>query len=287
MDEIENTEFNIITKDDGIAAYIASAKKYPLLSREDERNVAIKAAAGDKAAAQTLVKSNLLLVVKIAHEYRSVFNNLSDLLQEGNIGLLKSVDKYDVSKGFRFSTYSGWWIRSLMLRYIFNNSHMIKPGSTNEQKKLFYNLRKEQKRLESIGIDADAATIAKNLDVSEEDVVEMDCRLHHDVYLDAPVSQDNDVDTFCDLMASPNEQPDVAIEKYDFNKQLRVKLDDFAGKLKNERQKYIFHNRIIADEPETLQSIGDKYFLSKERARQIESDILIKLKKHLNSFVNA
>lgn len=282
IDDIQNYD---------ISAYIASAKKFPLLSREDEKELAIKAIAGDKKASNKLVESNLLLVVKIAHEYRSIFNNLNDLIQEGNIGLLRSVKKYDPERGYRFSTYAGWWIRSMMLRYIFNNSHMIKPGTTNEHKKLFYNLRKEQKRLESIGIIADAATVAFNLDVSEEDVVEMDARLRNDIYLDSPVlyadNDDSNMSLIDCMMAPMDKQPDIAIESDEYNGMLREKLDSFAKKLKNDRHREIFYKRIIADEPETLEAIGKRNFITKERTRQIESDILAKLKKYLQNIINS
>ena len=229
------------------------------------------------------------MVVKIAHEYRSIFNNLNDLIQEGNVGLLRSISKYDPERGYRFSTYAGWWIRSMMLRYIFNNSHMIKPGTTNEQKKLFYNLRKEQRRLEDLGIDADAATIAQNLDVSVEDVIEMDGRLRNDLYLDSPVSQDDDEDnrkTLSEIISSsPEEQPDVAVETNNFRSMLRAKLDTFACKLKSDRHRAIFYKRIVAEEPLTLQELGDSFGITKERTRQIEEEIIGRLKKYLKSFV--
>jgi len=274
-----------------VSIYVANAKKFPLLSREEERVIAVKALAGDKEAGQKLVQSNLLLVVKIAHEYRSIFNNLNDLIQEGNVGLLRSVDKYDPERGYRFSTYAGWWIRSMQLRYIFNNSHMIKPGTTNEQKKLFYNLRKEQRRLEDIGVDADAATIAANLDVSEADVIEMDCRLRNDIYLDSPVSReinDDNKKTISECIASSiDEQPDIVVENDNFRRVLREKLDAFAKKLKSDRHREIFYKRIVAvDEPLTLQQLGDSFGITKERTRQIEEEMLTRLRKYLKSCIS-
>ena len=286
--EVKGTNISVDSPNYNIAIYVSNAKKFPILSREDELVVANKVLTGDKTAAKTLVQSNLLLVVKIAHEYRSIFNNLNDLIQEGNVGLLRSVDKYDPARGYRFSTYAGWWIRSMMLRYIFNNSHMIKPGTTNEQKKLFYNLRKEQKRLESIGIVADAATVAQNLDVSEEDVIEMDGRLRNDIYLDSPVLSNGDDEgnrTLSESIASPrNEQPDTMAEDDDFRNMLRNKLDAFAKKLKTDRHREIFYKRIIAEDPLTLQELGDGFGITKERTRQIEEEMLDKLRKHLKSF---
>jgi len=294
MDEYEletsEVDINVDRQNYNVAVYVANAKKFPILTRADEKAIAIKALAGDRAAAKKLVESNLLLVVKIAHEYRSIFNNLNDLIQEGNVGLLRSVDKYDPERGYRFSTYAGWWIRSMMLRYIFNNSHMIKPGTTNEQKKLFYNLRKEQRRLEDMGIDADAATIAQNLDVSEEDVIEMDGRLRNDIYLDSPVSQDDDDGnrkTLAECISSSiEEQPDMIAENSNFRTMLRRKLDVFAAKLKTDRHRDIFYKRIIADEPLTLQELGNSFGITKERTRQIEEEITGRLKKYLKSCIS-
>ena len=288
--EKNDADINLDRQNYNVAIYVANAKKFPLLSREEERAIAVQALTGHKPSAQKLVESNLLLVVKIAHEYRSIFNNLNDLIQEGNVGLLRSVDKYDPERGYRFSTYAGWWIRSMMLRYIFNNSHMIKPGTTNEQKKLFYNLRKEQRRLEDMGVDADAATIAANLDVSEEDVIEMDGRLRNDIYLDSPVSQDDDDDNRKTLSecisSSADEQPDMVVENNNFRSMLRAKLDAFAKKLKSDRHREIFYKRIVADEPLTLQELGDSFGITKERTRQIEEEITARLKKYLKSCIS-
>jgi RNA polymerase sigma-32 factor len=290
MEEIIEQSHSVNFDYSDVGYYVSQARKHSILSREDEKEIAIKALAGDRIAAQKIVESNLLLVVKIAHEYRSIFNNLNDLIQEGNIGLLRSVNKYDPERGYRFSTYAGWWIRSMMLRYIFNNSHMIKPGTTNEQKKLFYNLRKEQRRLGEMGIDADAATVAQNLDVSEEDVIEMDCRLRNDIYLDSPVSQDDDdgdKKTLAEcISSSADSQPDVVAEKNDFRSMLRRKLDIFAAKLKTDRHREIFYKRIVADEPQTLQELGDGFGITKERTRQIEEEITARLKKYLKNCIS-
>lgn len=272
-----------------LSSYINQAKKYKLLTREEEYEIAIKIKGGDKKARDLLINSNLLLVIKIANEYSKVFFHLMDLIQEGNTGLLRSIEKYDPDRGYRFNTYAGWWIRSMILRYMFNNSHMIKPATTNEQKKLFYNLRKEQKRLESLGIDADSAVIAQNLNVSEDDVVEMDARLQNDLYLDSPIDSDEDTrgnKTFCDCLMSPEEeQPDKKVESNNYNIVLRNRLDKFALKLKTDRHREIFYSRIIAQEPLTLQQLGDKFGLTKERIRQQEEIIKDKLKFYLKKAI--
>jgi RNA polymerase sigma-32 factor len=276
---------------DDIKNYINGAKKCQLLSRKDEQEIAMKAIVGDRKSINKLIEANLLLVVKIAHEYNNIFNNIDDLIQEGNVGICRAVAKYDPSFGYRFSTYASYWIKSMMLRYIFNNRNMIKGGTTNEHKKLFYNLRKEQRRLSMLGIDADVATIAKSLDVSEKSVVEMDRRLHSDIYLDAPVmyadGDDSNV-SFSDCMMAPIEKrPDIETENDDYNDMIRGKLNTFGNDLKNDRQREIFYKRIINDEPMTLQEIGDKYKISRERSRQIEKQIKIKLKQYLTAIIEA
>ncbi len=283
-----NTNFST----DQLTNYINQIKKYPILSREEETRIAILAKNSDFAARDKLICSNLMLIVKIAHEYKGIFGNIMDLIQEGGVGISIAVSKYDPSRGYRFSTYAGWWIRSMILRYMFNNSHMIKPGTTNEHKKLFYNLRKEQKRLDMLGLDSDAATIAKNLDVSEQGVIDMDARLRNDLYLDSSAPHDDSDDSNMSLMdcvAAPIEhRPDVELESDEYNEMLREKLDSFAKKLKNDRHRDIFYKRIIAgDDALTLQEIGDSYQISKERVRQQEEEILIKLKKYLRNIINS
>ncbi|ERE48555.1 putative RNA polymerase sigma-32 factor [Cricetulus griseus] len=166
---------------------------------------------------------------------------------------------------------------------------MIKPGTTNEQKKLFYNLRKEQRRLEEMGITADAATIAQNLDVSEEDVIEMDGRLRNDICLDGYISQNDDDErkplSEC-ISSSIEEQPDIVAENKNYHDMIRNKLSIFAMKLKSDRQRDILYKRIIADEPLTLQELGDSFHITKERTRQIEEEIVVRLKKYLRGCID-
>lgn len=284
---LSHNKVPLYNEEKGLIHFISNVKKYyPVLSREEELETAELAKNGNEKARNKLICSNLLLVIKIANEYSGVFSNASDLFQEGCIGASIAADKYDPTLKYRFSTYAGWWIRASMLRYMFKNSHMLKLGSSNEQKKLFYNLRKEQNRLESMGISADADIVAHNLGVSEKDVIEMDCRLKEDVYLDNAIQGEDDDNqkTLVEYITSPDEQPDAVVEKNEFSITLHSKLDLFANKLKNDKYKYIFYNRISNDEPVTLQCIGNKLGLSRERVRQIELDIIMKLRKHLKGF---
>lgn len=270
--------------------FIKTIKTYPILSREEEKEIFVKAKLGDMVSRDKLINSNLLLIVQIAYEYQKCFQNIMDLVQEGSIGALRAFAKFDPDKGYRFTTYLGWWARAMILKYIFDNSHMIKPGTSNEQKKLFYNLRKEQKRLEYLGIEADAATIAKNLDVSEEDVIDMDTRLCNDIYLsakNAKTESEFEV-SIIDTIASPSEQrPDNSVENNEFRHILRNELDNFALKLKNDRSKFIFYKRIVAEDPLTLQSMANDFGLTRERVRQVEEGIIVNLKKYLHNFNEA
>lgn len=274
-----------------LSAYVARVKRHPLLTKEQENEIARRAIAGDKKAGNKLVESNLRLVIKIAHTYKGTIDNLNDLIQEGNVGLVEAVSRFDPDRGYRFTTYAGYWIHSMMLRHIFNNSHMIKPGTTNDQRKLFYNLRKEQQKLSDLGIDADPALIAKNLNVSEEDVVEMDVRLKGDIYLDAPLgghsSNMNNEKTACDfLCTTPDSQPDNVSEATSFKVALQESLNKFAAKLEDAREKAIYFERLMAETPLTLEQIGDKFSLTKERIRQIEARLILSLKNHLKELAH-
>lgn len=285
----ETAKNNKLNIRDDLSFYIKSIKKYPILSRDDELVVAIKAKSGDKDAMKKLVQSNLLLVVKIAKQYSNIFTSINELIQEGSVGLLRAVEKFDPSRGFRFTTFAAWWCKSMILRYIFNNSHMIKPGTTNEQKKLFYNLRKEQRRLEALGIVPDPITVAKNLEVSIDNVIEMDGRLRSDIYLDATFTQeeagneDNEKSYYEYLASDKEQQADNLLEKYNFNHIISEKLKNFGITLKG-KDKDIFYNRLMTDAPETLQAIGDRAGLSKERIRQCEEALLLRLRKYLKEY---
>lgn len=270
-----------------IQTYIGDVKRFPILSRDEEKEVAIRAIGGDKEASNKLIQSNLLLIVKIANEYGGIFDNLNDLIQEGSLGALRALSKFDPNKGIRFSSYAIWYARAMMLKYMFNNSHMIKPGTTPNQRRLFYRLRKEQSRLKALGIEADSSVIAKNLDVDENEVIDVDSRLHRDVFIDAPViDEDGTADgVIGDFIAMPTDnQPDSLVESQDFRTELRICLGKFATKLKSDKYREIYFKRIAADEPETFQALADRLGISRQRVEQLEKVILISLKKYLERY---
>jgi RNA polymerase sigma-32 factor len=270
---------------DPMALYIKEIKRYPLLSREDEHELAVKfLESGDVVAARRLVTSNLRLVVKIAHEYRRAHRNLLDLIQEGNVGLVQAVKKYDPYRGVKLSSYAAWWIRAYILKFILANWRLVKIGTTQAQRKLFFNLRKERDKLEAMGIDASSEALAKALDVPEREVIDMEKRLAAgDLSLDAPIGHDDDDGrTHMDNMATGTMQPDAEVEGAEFRGLLRAKLETFAATLTG-RERTLFDERLLNDQPKTLQEIGDRYGISRERARQLEARLLGRLKIYLRA----
>jgi RNA polymerase sigma-32 factor len=275
-----------LARRDPLAAYMAETRRYPLLTPEEEHELAVRLVEHqDSAAARRLVEANLRLVVKIAYEYRRAHKNLLDLVQEGNIGLIQAVSKFDPYRGVKLSSYAAFWIRAYILKFILNNWRLVKIGTTQAQRKLFFNLRKEREKLEQLGFQPTTALLAEKLDVAEKEVIEMERRLAApEASLDAPVgtSDDGAERTRLDYMPSEEDRPDRAVANSEFSKMLRDKLEQFANTLEG-REQTIFRERWLTDEPKTLQEIGDQYHVSRERARQLEKRMLDRLKKFLEA----
>ena len=271
---------------DPLQLYIQDIRRYPLLSREEEHALAKHfVETGDVEAARRLVTSNLRLVVKIAHEYRRAHRNLLDLIQEGNVGLVQAVKKYDPYRGVKLSSYAAWWIRAYMLKFILSNWRLVKIGTTQAQRKLFFNLKKEKDKLEQMGFDSSSKALAEALNVPEREVIDMEKRLGQgEMSLDAPLGKDDDGGrSHLDLLESAGEtRPDVRAEGDEFRDLLRAKLEEFAKTLRG-RELTIFQERLLTDEPKTLQEIGESYGISRERARQLEKRLTEKLKKYLTA----
>ncbi len=265
---------------DPLKQYLTEISRYPLLSRTEEKALAEKVFHHkDREAARKLVVSNLKLVVKIALGYYNTYMNVRDLIQEGNIGLMQAVKKYNPYKGTKFSTYASFWIRAYMLKFIRNNWSLVKVGTTENQKKLFYGLEKEKRRLEAKGILPVPQLLASNLDVKQEEIEEMERRLTlTDVSLDQPAYEDGD-ETMMDMVKTEQNIEEV-VEEREKKKIAGRKIAEFR-KMLNERELYIFENRIVTDEPLTLQEIGDHFNISRERARQIEKGLSAKVSKYL------
>jgi RNA polymerase sigma-32 factor len=270
---------------DALQAYMREVQRHPLLSADEEHKLAVEYTKDQSAAvAARLVTANLRLVVKIAYEYRRAYRNMMDLVQEGNIGLMQAVKRYDPYRGVKLSSYAAWWIRAYMLRFILNNWRLVKVGTTQAQRKLFFNLNKEKARLTAMGIEPSHAEIAKRLNVSETEVTEMDRRLARaDASLDATVNEaDGRSTTRLELMPSSNATPDQIAEGSELSELLQGELETFRKTLSG-KDVDIFDKRVIADEPLTLQELGDGFGVSRERVRQLEARLMGKLREHLRS----
>jgi RNA polymerase sigma-32 factor len=273
---------------DPLRAYLAEVTRHPVLSREEEHALAVRyRETGDVDAAYRLVAANLRLVVKIAREYRRTAFQLLDLVQEGNMGLMQAVKKYDPWKGVKLSSYAAWWIRAYIIRFVMDNWRMVKLGTTQAQRKLFFNLSKEREKLLARGIDATPRLLAKNLQVDEKDVEEMAARMAgEDVSLDAPMRADEDsAQTRMDRVAAADgPPPDERMGDEQLRRLFREKLAQFSRTVTDEKERYVFEHRLMPPEgepPLTLQEIGDRFKLTRERARQIEAKLTGRLRDYL------
>lgn len=267
---------------DSLQRYLAEIRRYPLLTPAEEHELAVQYKEyGDIEAAYRLVTGNLRLVVMIARQYQRAFRNLLDLVQEGNIGLMEAVRNFDPYRGVRFPSYAVWWVRAYIIRYIMNNWRMVKIGTTQAQRKLFFNLQKERERLEAEGFSPEPKLLAQNLGVKEEEVVEMTQRLSaRDLSVDVPIDGEDESATLLDFMADKKGTAEQEVAANEYRELIGEKMAEFAKTLKGKEQ-VIFSKRLLAEEPLTLQEIGDQYGISRERVRQLESRIKKKLKEYL------
>ena len=266
---------------DPLQRYLAEIRRYPLLSREEEHRLAAEYKEfGNIEAAYRLVTANLRLVVMIAREYQRAFRNLLDLVQEGNIGLMEAVKNFDPYRGVRFPSYAVWWIRAYIIRYIMNDWRMVKIGTTQAQRKLFFNLQKEKERLEAEGFTPGQKLLAERLNVKEGEIVEMEQRLaNRDLSTDVPVGEGEEA-TLLDFLADNKETPEERVAEAEYRRVLSEKMEEFGRTLKD-KESVIFRERLLTEEPLTLREIGEKYGISRERVRQIEERIKKKLKGFL------
>lgn len=272
---------------DPLAQYVKEISRYKLLTLEEEETLLKELQeTGDIEVAKKLVLANLRLVVKIALEYRSAWQNVMDLIQEGNIGLMKAVSKYDASKGAKLSYYASWWIRSYVLKFILDNFRLVKIGTTNEQKKLFFNLLKEKERLIAMGINPDNKLIGENLGVSEKSVAIMDKRLGSGSgELSIEARLDDEGPSLGDILTNQDEIPvDERLSDLQGVEILKEHLKSFLDGLK-ERDREIFEKRLLTEVPASLQSIADQYGVSRERIRQIEERLINNLKVYMSEFI--
>jgi RNA polymerase sigma-32 factor len=270
-------------KSDSFNQYLSEIRRYKLLSPQDEAALLEDyQLTGNPATAKRLISSNLRLVVKIAMEFqRHWLNNLQDLVQEGNIGLLQALKKYNPTKGVKFSYYASFWIKAYMLKYIMDNWRLVKLGTTQAQRKLFYNLKKEQDKLIKAGIEPVSTLVAERLGVSEELVQEMNLRLSagREFSLDAPVGPDNE-QTYVSLLPSADDEADNILADAQMQEMVSDKLERFKETL-SERELIILNKRLLSEEPVTLQELGEEFGVSRERIRQLEERLKRTIKKYL------
>jgi RNA polymerase sigma-32 factor len=267
-----------------LESYLVQINQFPLLTQEEEFQLAVKYRKyNDIEAAQKLITSNLKFVVKVAFEYKSYGVKLLDLIQEGNIGLMMAVKKFNPYKGYRFISYAIWWIRAYIQNFIIKTWSLVKIGTTQAQKKLFYKIGKVRRALESDGEnDKRYELLAHDLDVAKKDIIEMEQRMSsRDLSLDTPFDEGQEL-TPLDLLRedTPNQE-----EAFAQAEERKIQEHEVLNAMKrlNEKEAYVIKNRIMAESPLTLQEIGTHLKLSRERVRQIESEALRKLKKEFST----
>ncbi|MEE4354991.1 MAG: RNA polymerase factor sigma-32 [Desulfococcaceae bacterium] len=269
-----------LVKFDPLQRYLAEVSQYNLLTREQEKELAVKVFDHeDPDAAYTLVTSNLRLVVKIALEFQRIWmQNLLDLIQEGNIGLMQAVRKFDPYKNVKFSYYASFWIKAYILKFIMDNWRLVKIGTTQGQRKLFFKLKKEKQKLIDQGFDPKPKLLSQKLGVSEREIIDMDQRLDGwDVSLDAPLKEDSDTERI-EFLSTGAESAEDRVAKKEMDQLLHNKIAEFRDKL-TPRELEIFDLRIFSDSPVTLQEIGDRYSISRERVRQVEKNVIKKMRE--------
>ena len=276
--DLSEEEETSLVRISGLQLYLKELRKYPLLSKEQEREIAIKAyEEHDVEAKNKLVTSNLRLVVKISMDYRRAYTQLLDLIQEGNTGLVQAVNRFDPYKGVKLSTYSAWWIRAYILKFLMDNKSLVRIGTTDAQRKLFFRLRKEAEKLYALTQRFDANLLADRMGVEPQDVIEMQERLtKNDLSLNAPVGEDGD-QAKIDFLQTGEESSLSRIEREELLTLLQQGLKVVTKEL-NERDQFILKERILADDPITLQEVGDHFKITRERARQLESKVIDKIR---------
>lgn len=267
-----------LTTTNDISLYLSEINRYPLLTQQEEYDLAVRLKEyGDKEAAHKLVTANLRFVVKIAHEYSNYGAKLLDIIQEGNMGLLLAVKKFNPYKGYRLITYAVWWIKARIQEFTIKNWSLVKIGTTQAQKKLFYKLNKEKDKL---GEGTDYGAIAKNLDVKAVEVEEMDLRMSaRDFSLDAAVDEEGKT-THMDLLPSAGANQEEIVAEAQQKAVIKRDIGEVVATMK-ERDRYIIEKRLMADDPMTLQEVGDHLGVSRERARQLEARIKDTLRSSL------
>jgi RNA polymerase sigma-32 factor len=271
-----------LTTYDPLRRYLLEISKFHPIDRENEQRLALRyRETGDHEAAYLLVTSNLRLVIKIAMIYHKVYSNLMDLIQEGNLGLIHAVKRFDPYRGTRLPTYAAWWIKAYILKFLLDNTRMVRIGTTNVRRKILMNLSRQKRALEDKGITPTPQLLAKNLGVAEEEIREVEKGMSGgDISLDAPIPGEDENIRFGDTLHQMEQSVDEKIAHGEFREILEQKFKDFSETL-SERERIILSQRLIADHPQTLQQIADLYGISREAVRVAEKRLISKLKKYM------
>lgn len=270
---------------DLLSFYLAEVRRYPLLDPEEEKALAIRfAETGDAEAAERLVTANLRLVIKIAFQYHRQWANVLDLIQEGNVGLVEALSRYDTYREIRFSSYAQYWIRAMILRFLLDNFRLVRLGSTRAGRKLFFQLQKERDRLVREGLSPSPKLLAERLGVSETEVNAVDQHMRAPALsLHAPAGDDDDGRALSEVVAEKDTRdPEDQAARSELGSLVREKLDAFArDQLLDDRERQIWEQRLVASDPVPLSQLGEDFGVSKERIRQVEARMKKRLKQYL------
>jgi RNA polymerase sigma-32 factor len=281
LESPHTTESTAVVPVTALQQYLAEVRLHPYLSKEEELHLFHEyKIQGSRDAAVKLIMANLRVSISIAAEYLHTGADHMDLIQEGNVGLMHAIKKFDPSKNVRFYAYAAWWSRAYILRYLLNNYRLVKIGTTQDQRKLFYNLKKEKAKLEREGFAPDTKLLADRLNVRERDVIEMGQRLGNwELSLDQPLGEDQE-GSLLDVLPSKQVPADEQLAHTQLKTLFRAKLAEFVKTL-NERDEDILRNRILSETPLTLDDLGAKYSITKERTRQLEARIIKRLRDYV------
>jgi RNA polymerase sigma-32 factor len=276
------THDNSVARIDPLTAYLNEIRQYENLTENEEQELAIKLLeTNDSDAAYRLTTSHLMLVVRIAMTFRRQWQNMMDLIQEGNVGLLKAVKNFDPFRGVRLSSYATWWIRSYILKYMLDNWRLVRVGTTNARRKLLYNLRKEKEKLENQGFTPTPKLLAEHFGVEESDVIDVQTSLGAgDISVDTPMREGEEATPAMFLTDHTAVSPEESAERNQFLESLKQEIDSFSKELKPIEQK-VLSERILSESPRSLQEIGDDHNITREAIRQTEKRILKKFKSYI------
>lgn len=268
---------------DLLSYYLAEVRRYPLLQPEEEKELAIKwTEDGDRRAAERLVTANLRLVVKLAFQYHRQWSSVLDLIQEGNVGLVEALRRYDPYRGIRFSSYAQYWIRAMILRYLMDNFRMVRLGSTRHGRKLFFQLKKEKERLIKEGLQPTTKALSESMGIPEKEIVAVDLHLRAPAMsFDAPVGGDDEGRALSDVVPGESGSPHDDVARRELGAIVREKLEVFAETLSDDRERAIWHERLVVPDPVPLSKLGERFGVSKERVRQVEARMRKRLKQFL------